>query len=510
MASTGYHDAQPDQPGLEVLQYHTQSQYDSGLQVAPPDQKWLHSVQVEKEYREPPQAGLIVDESNPAPRKRNIKKVVLIVIGCVLVIVGVVVGAAVGTQKSRSSSSSLSSSPVTTSPSGQGDSAQGDGEAGTPQAEMTGSPTSVAPGLAPTAISWGYPHMEIFALTNNDTYSIYRKYRNSNASSEMAFLPQGTDMELVGGGIDTNSAPSIAVNHRIEAGRTNRTELHINGKGGGYRKYHDADELWMNLDPNGWDTFENAFVIGAPAEVQYEPSVDIMKVFYLGKSDSGIAAYYFQWHRQDSWSNAIQLPGPDLQPMTPAVVAWNRNDTRIDLFAVSRANSHLLHASWNAEADNWTAYEDLRGFVTTPPVAVSRTPGIIDVFARGGDAGLWHISYNDGNGNWTNWTRIGTKIQGQPDAISVTSDSLDVFAWGQDGSMLHKSYDSVSNSWTPSDEFDVLVNGTLSGPPKSMSDAPGNLHVFAYNNNNELIWKTLGSAQSADTVTLANVPMVST
>lgn len=80
---------------------------------------------------------------------------------------------------------------------------------------MTGSPTSVAPGLAPTAISWGYPHLEIFALTNNDTSSVYRKYRNENATSETDFLPGGSEMELVGGGIDTNLAPSIAVNYRI-------------------------------------------------------------------------------------------------------------------------------------------------------------------------------------------------------------------------------------------------------------------------------------------------------
>ncbi|KAI1138501.1 fucose-specific lectin [Hypoxylon sp. FL0543] len=475
MASTGYHHGQFDQPGLEVAQHDPR--YESGIQVAPSNQDGLHPVQAEKEYTQGyPGVGEII----AAPKRRNPKKIILIAIGCALIIAGVVVGAVVGTQKSKASSSS--SPAPTVSSSGQGDNPQSDGEAGPSQAEMTGSPTSVAPGLAPTAISWGYPHMEIFALTNNDTYSIYRKYRNSNASLQTDFIPRGTGMELVGGGIDTNSAPSIAVNHRIDSGRTNRTELHINGKGGAYRKYHDADQLWANLDPNIWDVFENAYVISAPAEVQYEPSVGVMKI-----------------------------SGPDLQPMAPAVVAWNRNDTRVDIFAVSRANSHLLTATWEAETANWSDYKDLHGFITTPPVAVSRSPGIIDVFARGGDAGLWHISYDDGNKSWTDWTRLGTKIEGQPDAISATSDTLDVFAWGQDGSMLHKSFDSASGSWTPKDEFEVLVKGTLSGPPRAMSDAPGNIHIFAYNDDNELIWKRLGSAaQSSDVVTLANVPMVST
>ncbi|KAI1411827.1 fucose-specific lectin [Hypoxylon sp. FL1857] len=496
MASPGYHNGQPDQPGLEVMQYD--SQYDTGL----------HSLPAGNEYKEIPQAGLIVDEGTLPHRKTNLKKIILIAIGGILLIVGVVVGAVVGTQKSRSSTS-LSSPPpaTTTSPSGQGDP---DVDGGTPQAEMTGSPTSVDPGLAPTAISWGYPHMEIFALTNNNTYSIYRKYRNANASLETEFLPRGTDMELVGGGVDTSSAPSIAVNHRIDSGRTNRTEIHINGKGGGYRKYHDADQLWMNLSPDAWDGFGDFFAIGAPAEVQYEPSVGVMKVFYLGKTDSGIGTYYFQWHPQDGWSAAIEVPGQDLQPMAPAVVAWNNNDTRVDVFAVARANSHLLHASWDSETAKWTDYEDLHGFVTTPPVAISRSPGIIDVFARGGDAGLWHISYDDGNKNWTSWNRIGTKIQGQPDAISTASERLDVFAWGQNGSMLHKSYDSASRSWTPRDEFDVLLDGGLSGPPRSMSDGSQNIHIFAYNTNNELIWKTLNPStqQSSAEITLADVPMI--
>jgi hypothetical protein len=111
---------------------------------------------------------------------------------------------------------------------------------------MTGSPTSVAAGLAPTAISWGYPHLEIFALTNNDTYSIYRKYRNANATSDTEFVPDGKKMELVGGSVSNNSAPSIAVNSRMTDPTTYQTEIHINGKGTGYRKYHDANEVWVS------------------------------------------------------------------------------------------------------------------------------------------------------------------------------------------------------------------------------------------------------------------------
>ncbi|OTA98558.1 hypothetical protein M426DRAFT_325893 [Hypoxylon sp. CI-4A] len=396
---------------------------------------------------------------------------------------------------------------MTPAPIGTNDSLQTTGSVGPSPAAMTGTPTSVTPGLAPTAISWGYPHLEVFAVTNNDSNAIYRTWRNANATLDSEFLPGNMSMELVGGNVNATEAPGIAVNHRIESEKTNRTEIHINGNGTGYRIFHDSDEIWTHSDPDNWDVFANLAVDGAPAQVEYDPSVQIMRTFYLSNTDTGYAAYYFKW--QGSWGDPVKIEGPALQLMTPAVVAWNRiNDTRVDIFSVAKKDNHLLHASLSIQLSGWTEYEDLGGFVTTSPVAVSREPGIIDIFARGGDAGLWHLSYGNENSIWTNWTRLGnTTIQGKPDAITISSDTIDVFAWGLDGSMLHKIYNSTTKSWTPEDEFSILVEGTLSGPPRAMSDAPGSIHVFAYNNNKQLIRKTLSqSAEGSDAVVIANVP----
>lgn len=250
---------------------------------------------------------------------------------------------------------------------------------------------------------------------------------------------------------------------------------------------------------------------GAPSEVRYDPQVETMRVFYLAKGDNGLAAWYYIWRAGDGWINGTEILGPDLQVMATPVIAWNGNDTRLDIFAVSRMNSHLLHAAWDAETDRWTEYEDLHGCVTTAPVAVSRRPGIIDVFARGGDAGLWHISYDDDTGKWSDWNRISgnTDIQGQPDAISLDANSLDVFAWGADGTILHKSFDAPSNTWSPDDGLAVFMDGSFSGPPKSVSDGPDRINVFAYNDQNQLVWQTMESGESRDDpVILADVPMV--
>lgn len=204
-------------------------------------------------------------------------------------------------------------------------------------------------------------------------------------------------------------------------------------------------------------------------------------------------------------------------------MAWAGDDTRLDVFAVSQANNHLLHAYKVAETDRWTAYEDLKGFVTTPPVAVSRAPGRIDVFARGGDGGLWHRALDattsttaKGNGSdWAAWQRLGgatTKIRGQPAAVAVDG-RIEVFAWSADGAgpLLRKTYDGAK--WLPGDNDDdngfvTVLDGGLAGPPHAATDGTGDVHIFAYSNRSELLWLKLGpdGKKKGDPVPIANVP----
>jgi hypothetical protein len=111
-------------------------------------------------------------------------------------------------------------------------------------------------------------------------------------------------------------------------------------------------------------------------------------------------------------------------------------------------------------------------------VAVSRGAGKLDVFVRGGDAGLWHISWDN---TWSNWTTIsGNKtIQAEPEAISPRVDRVDVFSWGSDNILLHKSLDTTADAWTPADGFETFGEG-LGGPPKGVVDAPGSIHIFSF------------------------------
>ena len=159
--------------------------------------------------------------------------------------------------------------------------------------------------------------------------------------------------------------------------------------------------------------------------------------------------------------------------------------------------------------------------MTTPPVVVSRAPGRLDVFARGGDGGLWHRALDatgttaKGNGSdWAAWRRLGatTRIRGQPAAVAVDG-RVEVFAWdaADTGRLLHRSYDGAR--WLPGDSegaedgFDTVLDGGLAGPPHAATDGTGD-HVFAYSNRSELLWLKLGpdGKKRGDAVPIANVP----
>lgn len=110
-----------------------------------------------------------------------------------------------------------------------------------------------------------------------------------------------------------------------------------------------------------------------------------MKTFAAAQGESGSGIWYLEWYAGPvSWKTQTRIPtvGPELHAWAPpAVVAWNGDDTRLDVIAVSSLNNHLVHvykdntsASSNAP---WSEPEDLGGFITTPPALVSRKPGTL-------------------------------------------------------------------------------------------------------------------------------------
>lgn len=168
---------------------------------------------------------------------------------------------------------------------------------------MTGTPTSVYPGLAPTAISWGYPHLEVFALTRNTTDSVYRVWRNSNATGDDDFLPGGTDMELVGGqATDARYTPSVALG-RFSPGLSgsiprNQTVLHMtDGDYTGRRQYHDDAQNWAtSKGALSWNKFSGLEFQSPPTVVSYGEARRMIKTFVVGKKKNGHSGIYvYDW-----------------------------------------------------------------------------------------------------------------------------------------------------------------------------------------------------------------------
>src|ERR1700739_4132712 len=65
----------------------------------------------------------------------------------------------------------------------------------TAPATMSGTATVLSKYLFPTAVSWGYPHLEVFALSDSDVP--YWKWKNSSTSDP--WNPQGNSLESLNG-----------------------------------------------------------------------------------------------------------------------------------------------------------------------------------------------------------------------------------------------------------------------------------------------------------------------
>jgi hypothetical protein len=345
---------------------------------------------------------------------------------------------------------------------------------------MSGSATALSSYLYPTALSWGYPHLEVLAIGPSN-HSVYWKYRPENATSTKAWDPQDSSLALVGGQLAVFNKGVAAV-----ARSPGSVDIFVVGiPSTSYALFHKAHNASMVWDPAGHDAWDGLGGIAASGPTVVSWAQSRMDVFAIGEGPN-YTLFQLTWQEADGWSDWNSLGGT-WSTFTPTAVSWGEG--RIDVFTVNPVTKALYHTYW--DGSTWqppNSFDVLDGYCTSPPVAVSWGAGRIDLFVRGGDAGLWHMSYSANA--WSKWTSISgnSTIQGEPDAVSWGANRIDVFAWGSDGSLLHKSYDGTAGAWSPSDGFESIGQG-LTGPPKSVSDAAGSVHVFAYTQGPELVHK---------------------
>src|SRR5271156_2851182 len=106
----------------------------------------------------------------------------------------------------------------------------------TATATMSGTATVLSDYLFPTSVSWGYPHLEVFALSDGDVP--YWKWKNSSSSDP--WNPQGNSLESLNGQTAAfeNGLAAIARGFGIVDIFCAGTDYAL------YHKYHSEDLQW--------------------------------------------------------------------------------------------------------------------------------------------------------------------------------------------------------------------------------------------------------------------------
>ena len=163
----------------------------------------------------------------------------------------------------------------------------------------------------------------------------------------------------------------------------------------------------------------------------------------------------------NSWSSlsGILISGPGAS-------AWSAS--RSDVFAVG-GDRGLWQDTWNGTA--WAGWSPLGGIVSGDPGAVSWASGRIDVLVRGSDGALYH-RYSDGS-QWSGWEGLGGGLSYGPAVASWGVQRLDIFITGQDRQLWHKYWDGQRwGGWE-------ALGGVLTSKPAAVSWGPGQLAVLA-------------------------------
>ena len=151
------------------------------------------------------------------------------------------------------------------------------------------------------------------------------------------------------------------------------------------------------------------------------------------------------------------------------------NGARTDVFARGGDNG-IYQKTWSGTS--WGPWHGLGGgfAASSGPDADHRAAGSVDIFARGTDNGLWHTWSDDNGDTFAAWESLaaGQTLTSDPAADSWAGGThLDVYARGTDNSLLHRWWD-LGSGWSNWES----LGGVLSSSPGATSCANGHIDVF--------------------------------
>lgn len=162
----------------------------------------------------------------------------------------------------------------------------------------------------------------------------------------------------------------------------------------------------------------------------------------------------------------------------PTIVNTSLNGAPLQFVAVRGTDNALW---WNRTngADNWNGWQSAGGIITSRPYCISRTPNIIDCFARDKNNSLVQRSLV--NGAWNGWSSPGNSAKIKIDqnvvamnagANSVTvvagAGNLSVIAWSPGTGWSNWATSNIPG-WTPTNgpfDCDQRETSTIDPPSK--------------------------------------------
>ena len=208
--------------------------------------------------------------------------------------------------------------------------------------------------------------------------------------------------------------------------------------------------IWEKTTTNGGSTWSGWHSLGGQIPAGTSPAVcswgsDRLDVFVQGTDGQ----LWHKWYIGTSWSGWQSLGG---KLTSSAAATTALRSSRIDVF-VRGTDGAVWYKDWNGAA--WSGWHSLGGQipVNTVPAACSWSSGRVDLFANGTDGQLWWKYTTNGGSSWTGWQALGRplgeSLTSSPAAAAPASGIMDVFVRGGNNGLWERTYGSGSwSGWT--------------------------------------------------------------
>lgn len=203
-----------------------------------------------------------------------------------------------------------------------------------------------------------------------------------------------------------------------------------------------------------------------------------------------------QWKSKSGWSRWESLGGP----MVTVPFAVSRDHRQLDVFCVDPAHA-ICHLRWDgARWGDWMKLDgEAGGPHITPPHAIAWGPDRLDLFVSGTDHGIYHNSLTAET--WSGWVCIGEEMASPPFAVTRHPGMLEVFAIGREDRFPKKKNWS-KGEWEQ--RWDSLCESTAISAPCAILRKSDEVDVF-FRGEERAIYHISSDWQTAEAKSLGGV-----